>query len=110
MLNHVLAGAPADQVIAAVPGLTAEQKKLVQAAGELRANAPNESGLVLAMTSKIDGYEKSLAASGLNGGDVAQAAHAGTAGVSAIPAILGAAGLGSGAALLSEVMRRRGGQ
>jgi len=108
LVMATLAGAPPEQILAAMPGAPKEFKSLIKGAGELAVGAPQVAQQAIAMGMKMNAFEAEAAGRNLDPGAVGEAVNSGEAGVSSLPAILGGAGLGTGGAILQHLLNRRG--
>lgn len=106
MVMGVLAGAAPEQVLAAVPGAPKEFKEIVKIAHEVSQADPDLARGVADIGMRMNAFDAEAGARGHDITQVAPALEAG-AGTSALPAILGAAGLGSGGAILQHLLNRR---
>jgi hypothetical protein len=107
LVMATLSGAPPEQVLAAVPEAPKEIKDLIKMSGELAAGAPQVAAKAVDMGMKMSALDQKVGRAGLELDQVVEAANTDTAGHSSLPAILGGAGLGTGAALLHHLMAKR---
>jgi hypothetical protein len=107
LVMATLAGAPAEEVIAVAGDAPKEFKDLIKRTSELAQGAPQAAAAILAVGERMNQFESDASEAGLATGEITEKVHDGTAGHSSLPAILGGAGLGTGAALLSHLTRKR---
>jgi len=106
MVMGALMGAPPDQVLAAVPGAPKEFKDIVKIAHEASQAAPELARGAADIGMRMNAFDAEAGARGHDISQVAPALEAG-AGESSLPKILGAAGLGTGGAILQHLLNRR---
>lgn len=99
-------GMPPDQITAQVPGAPKEFVKMVQTAYEIGQSDPQLAAGVVDIGMRMNAFDAEAGARGHDISQVAPALEAG-AGTSPLPAILGAAGLGTGGAILQHLLNRR---
>ena len=102
-----LAGSPPEQILAAVPDAPKEFKQLIKRTAELAAGAPEAAAVIGQMGARMVALEGDINHAGHVPSVISKAVDEGTAGHSPLPAILGGAGLGTGAALLHHLMAKR---
>lgn len=107
LIMATLAGAPPDQVLATLPGASNDLRRLIKDAGALAAGAPQVAQQAIAIGTKMNAFEAEAQSRNLDPAAVSEAVNSGEAGTSPLPAILGAAGLGSGGAILQHLLNRR---
>ena len=107
LVMAALSGTPPEQILAAMPGAPKEFKSLIKGAGELAVGAPQVAQQAIAMGMKMNAFEAEAQGRNLDPAAVGEAVNSGEAGVSALPAILGGAGLGTGGAILQHLLNRR---
>ena len=107
LVMAALAGAPPEEIIALAPEAPKELKQLIQKTAALAQGAPQAAAVISQMGTRMEAFEGEVAEAGRQPRDIAMAVEQNSAGHSPLPAILGGAGLGTGAALLHHLMAKR---
>jgi hypothetical protein len=107
LVMAALSGASPDEIIALAPEAPKEFKQLIKRTAELAAGAPQAAAVINQMGARMEAFEGEAAEAGRQPRDIATAVNENTAGHSPLPAILGGAGLGTGAALLHHLLTKK---
>ena len=107
LVMAALAGAPPEEIIALAPEAPKELRQLIKRTSELAAGAPEAAAMISQMGARMEAFEGGVAEAGRQPRDIAMAVEQNSAGHSPLPAILGGAGLGTGAALLHHLMAKK---